>query len=936
MLKIMFQKLWHKKWIALCLLIGNMLLIATVISFPLYKKAAFDRMLHDEFQNYLAEESDWPGKNKFVIRLEKDKGGKNISRLEKYVTGLYQDFGVTEKETIMYYALATQEVTSTMNRSDLSELGIHLSFMSNLPEHSELLSGSFFSEDGYNDEGAIEVVINEDCMIANNLLVGETLQFTYLKDDNGNPLKIQIVGIFTESRSSDDFYWQIASSDIASSVFMKEELYRSLFTLDNAGKYTMTCTYINLFEYDDLLGANAADLLAKGKYLTEESGYRHSVSETGYVGILEEFVKKQTRIEATLQILQIPVLVLLCAFLLMLCNQMYDMERSEISVIKSRGSSGMQIFLLYLYQSIFLTVMGSLAGIPLGTLFCRVLGSTENFLEFDLNSKLTITYTEEFYWYLGIAMLASVLITTIPAISRSRVSIVHLKQSNALRKKSLWEKLFLDIIFLGISIYGYSTFSKNTKQLTENVLQGESLDPLLYISSSLFIVGLGLFVLRMQPLVIKLIYFIGKKLWKPASYISFLENAKNGRKQQFIMLFMILTISLGMYHSTVARTILENAKVNAEYLEGTDFIVQEVWSDNSAFLSHGDINFSYTEPDFSKYAELTNVESYTRVVYDQNAFIKQSGSSGTDITLMGIHTKEFGQITEMDDSLLKKPYHEYLNELALEPMGLLASRNFETALGYKIGDLITYTNKDGKSTSGKIIDFYDYWPAYVPTTTALQPDGTVSTTSNYQLIANIATLQKSFGVTPYEVWMKLKPGEDTAPIYQWIEDHNLSIKKYSDKQYQINQVVSDPLLQGTNGVLTMGFLVTIVLCVIGYLIYWILSIISREMQFGILRAWGMHKGELFHLLLNEQVFSGVFSIFAGIFIGQLTSTLFVPMLQTAYAASNQVLPMKLITDETDMFRLYGVIAAVMVLCLGILFFLVHKLNVTKALKLGEE
>ena len=77
-------------------------------------------------------------------------------------------------------------------------------------------------------------------------------------------------------------------------------------------------------------------------------------------------------------------------------------------------------------------------------------------------------------------------------------------------------------------------------------------------------------------------------------------------------------------------------------------------------------------------------------------------------------------------------------------------------------------------------------------------------------------------------------------------------------------------------------------------------------------------------------------IFAGIGIGTLTSRMFVPMLQTAYAASNQVLPMKLIVNQTDMNRLYVVIVGVMAMCLITLITLVFKLNVTKALKLGEE
>ena len=98
----------------------------------------------------------------------------------------------------------------------------------------------------------------------------------------------------------------------------------------------------------------------------------------------------------------------------------------------------------------------------------------------------------------------------------------------------------------------------------------------------------------------------------------------------------------------------------------------------------------------------------------------------------------------------------------------------------------------------------------------------------------------------------------------------------------------------------------------------------------------MHKRELFHMLINEQIFSGVFSVLAGIGIGRLASVMFVPILQTAYAAADQVLPMQMIVNQTDMLRLYSVIAGAMSVCLVVLIVLVFKLNISKALKLGEE
>lgn len=935
MLRVMLQKLWHKKWMAMCLLLGCLLLTATVVSFPLYRTAAFDRMLQDEFEAYLTENGQWPTMNQLVLISKRDNGGRTISRVEELMNGIYDEMGVREKETICYYSLAKAEAYSLMNRSDVRTISLRLSAMSGLSEHAGMLAGEMYSADGRDEEGNIEVVISQSCMVDAGLLVGETIEFDALKGPEGETLRLKITGVYEEAAVG-DFYWQNTPEEMNAVCFMEEQLFRELFTGENAGGYTVTCSYYALFAYADLKAADVERIREYTAYLTQESPYRSVIAEPAYQEILAGFEKKQSRIEATLFILQIPVLILLGAFLFMISGQMYEMERNEISVLKSRGSSGGQIFRLYLYQSVFLTLLGALGGVPLGAVFCRILGSARNFLEFSVLGQLELTWTREVLYYGMAAMGACILIMTVPALKHSRLSIVSLKQQKALKRRSWWEKCFLDLICLAASMYGYYSFSRNQSTLVEDVLMGEALDPLLYISSSLFIVGLGLLFLRLQPLLVKGIYFLGRRFWHPASYASFMEIIKNGRRQQFIMLFMILTVSLGMFHATVARTILQNAQDNREYLDGADLIIREVWNTNASASGENSSELIYYEPDYSKYASLDMARSYTRVIRDENAYLADKNYDRQQITLLGIHTREFGENTWLDQELLGRHYYELLNELAVEPDGVLVSRNFETVQGYKAGDTIRYYNSAQKEVRSMIIDFVDYWPGYEPTTVSLNADGSVNTQNNFLVIAHYSTLQKTLGTVPYEVWITLKEDADTEELYDWVQQNNVHIARYVDKKADLEKVITDPLLQGTNGILTMGFIVTLILCAVGYLIYWIMSIRSREMLFGVLRASGMHKGEILFMLINEQIFSGVFAIIAGVGIGQLSSLMFVPMLQTAYAASNQVLPMKLITRQADMLRLYGVVAGVMALCLAVLIFIVFRMNVAKALKLGEE
>ena len=933
MLGIMLQKMWHKRWMNLSLLLGCILLVATAVSFPLYQDAAYDRMLQDEFDHYLSAEGQWPAKLSISISAKKERNGKTIRNMEELIPKIYSDLKVREKETIYYYALAPVGIHSESGRSDAEDLEAKLAMKTGLEEHVRIVSGEMYSESGVNEDGAIEVVISQTCMTRQGYLVGETLCFDALRTYEGKELRFVIKGVF-DKNTENDFYWVENDGEFDNVCLMNPDLFREMFTGEHAVKFSLGCDYTAMFEYSDLTAKDVEPLTAVTEQYAHTGAYRKVIAEPPYLEVLNSYNNKMSRISATLTILQIPVLIMLAAFLLMISGQMYEMERNEISVIKSRGSSRAQIFRLYLYQGLVLTGLGAAGGIPLGMFLSKLLGSTRNFLIFDLSEKLDVHFTQKAFVYAAAAMGLGLLCLTVPAIRHSRVSIVNLKQQKAVNKKRLWEKLFLDVIFIGIAIYGFYNFSRSSQDMSDSVLNQKALDPLLYLSSSLMIIGLGLLFLRLQPIMLKLIYTVGKRFWKPASFIAFMENVKNGRKQQLIMLFIIMTVSLGMYHSAVARTIVDNALRNTEYVDGCDLVMKEVWTE--VVDRNGSLTGVYIEPDASKYMTAPFIEEYTKV-YNMDKVEASAGKNGkTMVTLMGIHTREYGSITHVAKNLNGKHYHELLNELAVVQNGLLVSANFRDKLGFKTGDTISYKTSKGKSASGVIVDFFDYWPGYASEVTVQQPDGKVDTESAYLLVAHFEYLHDKLGDVPYEIMAKQKEGTTPEEIYAWTKDNNLRLTKYVNRSVDLEDTQTDPLLQGTNGVLTMGFVVTLILCGVGYLIYWIMALKERELVFGVLRASGFHKGELFETLFIEQVFCGILSIVSGFGIGKLTSVMFVPMLQKVYASSSQVLPMELITNETDLYRLIITISVMMLICLVVLTIMLLRMNVAKALKLGEE
>lgn len=59
--------------------------------------------------------------------------------------------------------------------------------MTDLPEHSELVAGEFYSEAGIGEDGVLDAVLSERALIELNLLLGDEMVFPEVLDPQGNP-----------------------------------------------------------------------------------------------------------------------------------------------------------------------------------------------------------------------------------------------------------------------------------------------------------------------------------------------------------------------------------------------------------------------------------------------------------------------------------------------------------------------------------------------------------------------------------------------------------------------------------------------------------------------------------------------------------------------------------------------------------------------------
>lgn len=290
---------------------------------------------------------------------------------------------------------------------------------------------------------------------------------------------------------------------------------------------------------------------------------------------------------------------------------------------------------------------------------------------------------------------------------------------------------------------------------------------------------------------------------------------------------------------------------------------------------------------------------------------------------------EFAQVCWFRNDLLPTHINNYLNALAEYPSGIIVSSDFQD-WGVELGDEISVKWGKNDYIDATVIAFVDYWPALNPYEQNDNGEYKSFAVMNY----DYALLQTA--VEPYEVWVDLEDDATVEEFYNSIENSDIELTTLTVASQNIISEKNDPMLQGMNGALTLGFITIMIMCIIGFLIYWILSIKSRTLQFGILRAMGMSYREIIAVIIYEQLLVSGVAIVAAVVVGGVASDLFVPLFQSLYSAIERVPPFAVTPLRSDYIKLYIVVGAMLLIGFIVLGRIISKIKISQALKLGED
>ncbi|MEK8129780.1 ABC transporter permease [Paenibacillus filicis] len=976
MLRFLIRKMWNTRWLTLSTLIGLIMAVAFTTSIPMYADGSLKRVV----AKTLEEKSNGLPAGSVMIRYQASGSDRADLSDVKAVDGYIQDelprqIGFPHEAYVRTYSIRGSQVSpEDPSKVDASKRRqMTLLAQSGLKEQVELTQGSWFGEQPQN--GTIEVVMFEEALYRADMRVGDVFNYPIAGGLGIAPVKIKIVGAYKPLDDSNP-YWYQGLEGLLTSAFMSEAGFQD-YIMTNKKIPLNLANWYYAFDLREIQTSQLSGLESKLERLgmTLFQLLKNTRVDVSFIPLLQEFKVQSVQLQVMLFTLAAPMIAMVFYYIVMNARQSLDRQRTVIAVIRSRGGSTGQIIWIYLLEGLLLGGVSLVLGPLLGWFMAKSIGSSSGFLTFVDRKAVPVGLSSEAMLYGGGAVAIAIFASVIPAIVFARASIVSYKQKLARSdKKPFWQKWFLDVVLLGVVGYGYYLFGQRQDLFSQTGMTTDQLQvhPLLFFIPALSIIALGLFFLRLFPWLLRIGNWLGKRLLPVPVYLTLTQLSRSSTAYYPLMILLILTLGLGIYNASAARTIDLNSTDRILYAYGTDVIMRADWvavSDEmpkdkpSGGQGQGGQGGSggsggaggsggqggsggsggsggaggpggppgggnqpppklrYIEPPFELFRELEGVEHAARVMTLKSSAVVSGKSIGQGM-LMGIDNVDFAEVGWFRKDLFKIHQNQYLNLLGQYEQAVIIPTKLAEKHQIKPGDLMSITIS-GQPVEFVVVATVPYWPSQYPDETPF-------------FIANLEYIYDQAPIQPYDVWLKMKDGAKVAPMLEALKDKNVDIATVKDVRNELIIQKKHPARGGVFGILSLGFLVSVFVSLIGYVLYWFFNLSSRVVQFGVLRAMGLSRRQLTGMLLLEQVFTAGLAIALGFGIGKLTSYLFLPFLQTAENVKTQVPPFRVIFDSRDTSQLYVVVGVMMLTGASLLFLHIRRLRVHQAVKLGEE
>jgi putative ABC transport system permease protein len=949
---IAFKRLLTQRFLSLAYIAGLMIASGFILSVPLYADATYFRLLREEL--LAGHEADLTQKPvdyaPLTFVFEQKAAGKNshqwknVVQVDEYLSSAALrtiDLPILELvrrfRTDGYNMYPPRDPNNPGTQYSLTTA--NFAFITPMDDTIIVVNGTtpkpFVSL--LREGDAIEVMASESLANEFGVQVGDVYS---LRTEKGQ-IPVSIVGLW---RAVDPAapYWDVKNESL---LLVNEETYKGLIS-DRVNDELRNATWMIVANGSSL---HAKDVPALKEHIqTIESGVNTLLPKTALIASPLEALARYQKNAPTLTYLlfafSVPILSLILAFIGLVAGLFVNQQRGEMAILRSRGASTLQVVGISFLQGIILGAVALAGGVGLGYVITHFIGKARSFLDFSATGGLRVSMTPQVLGYgllgIGIILIIQVLI---PTLSAAENTIVTYKQERARSFRApWWQRYWLDVLLLIPAGYGLWQLTQQSQKALEGskTIPDPLQNPLLLLVPALGIFSVALFTLRLVPRFMEFI----SRLLKPSKSVGVLMAARYLARTPALysapLVLLVLTLGLSAFTASLARTLDIQLDKQIHYQVGTDINLYELGTtfneDNPAPV--------YTFGPLEEHLSIPGVQSATRV-----GRYKFSGTAQTGPlqgTFLAIDRLTFPAAAYWQRDFASQSLGALMNQLAAIPSGVLVPKSLLTKQKLKVGDTLNIgitTGIAGQSIpmEAPIVGSFDLFPTWYPE-------------NGIMIVGNLEELFLRAGAEyPHEVWLKTMP--DAAPefIAYAVRGFSILLDQQADQsklvQNGLNTIVKDwlsaelniraqqrrPERQGLFGLLSVGFVSSALLTVLGFLLYALFSFRRRFIEMGMLRAIGLSIRQMTSLLAAELAFLVLLGIGVGTALGVFASRLFVPFLQIGASAQSQYPPFQIEIAWLSIVEIYVLFALLFIAALGTLSTLLVRMKIFQAIKLGE-
>ncbi|HEY3342668.1 MAG TPA: FtsX-like permease family protein [Anaerolineae bacterium] len=987
-LSIAIRRLWAKRWLSLSSAWGLVVVTVLVLCVPLYADAVYYRVLTQQL-GVVRDDGPRLPPYAFVLRYgvywQTRNPWQDIRHADYFIDqqlpatlhlsrlSLVRQFRSAEMRIWPVSGSAYGSVTAPLMNAPIAAI-------SQFSDHIRLVEGRLpsgfatptFNEMGQQRQGPpsavaaaaaisrtiapIEVLVSQPTAERLGLQLGDRY-VAQLGVDDSTALRVPmtIVGVWAPKDASES-YWFYKPYEMGSLLITSEQAWVENLAPQLGTHFAEMLWYCS-FDGSGVRVWDVPSLISQIKTVTTwgKAPELNISLQASPLEALERYQQDSQTLMMQLYVFSIPLFVLTFAFILLVAGLNADDQRNEIAVLRSRGADIWQVLLLALLQGVLLGAAAFAFGAVASGFIVQMVGQTRSFLQYTGEKSLSVIITPAGL-PMGIAAVAiAVLIMVLPVLGAARHTIVDYKHERARSMRPpWWQRMGLDFLLLIPAAY-WTLLLQRQGSLDMLGIQGWADSPLgnpsLLLLPTLSMFALTLVFIRCLPLILRLLAWVSSHLPGTSLVLALRQLARSPGQYATPVLLLVSTLALATFTASLATTLDTHLAQQIRYDTGADVRLLGVGQDLKpaatdawfapaadsivASSDAGQANPESTGPRYTflpvqEYERVSGVEKATRVGdYAMTVHYSMGGTLGG--RMMAIDSREFAQVAFWRKDFAAQPLGALMNALSGHPDGVLVPESVLTSNHLQVGDPLPLKVKLPGAQSEidvnvSIVGTFNLWPTWYPNNTGNGP----------VFIGNLDNLFEQVGSQlPYDIWLKVGPGVDTKSLVTQLRAVDHSQWKSTEVNTLLVDEQTSPQRQGLFGVLSLGFLASIMLTFVGFFLYAVFTYRRRFIELGVLRAVGFSTTQMVGLLASELAILLVLGVGAGTALGGWASQLYVPFLQGTLADQNRSVPFIVIFDWSRVTMIYGFLAVLFIASLIALVYFLKRLNIFQAIKLGE-